>query len=341
MLDEMFRLRTVLRYLSPVLALVLLGCEAELPAHIEVTSSLGDEQPYSLLDEPEHAALRLAFADGDKNLLVHRRNGSVERFDLATGKGESMAQGVSCAAFVPGDGDVLIGRGKATYHLGPTGRTIATINTKCVELAAIAPGGSFAIGQRKGFIMWSDAGGTTRTLEGTMPLRNSLALSADGEYLVAGVGEYYERGGHVAHLNIWQRNSRQKQVLDAAGMVFGMWAVEISKNNRLALPTQKTGQSGFQVIDLTNSKVVMERDGFESHWTRAIAISTDGALIVTADEKGLVRVWDVAKDELLAKLKLELPVQSAAFSNDKGQLALGYWDGTIKVASLKMVAASP
>ena len=73
----------------------------------------------------------------------------------------------------------------------------------------------------------------------------------------------------------------------------------------------------------------------------AMAMSPDGRQIVSGDNDGSVRVWDVAEGKQLQELEAHIePVRTVAFSPDGTLIASGSSDKTVKLWSLGSIMAA-
>ena len=102
----------------------------------------------------------------------------------------------------------------------------------------------------------------------------------------------------------------------------------------LLLATQLNAKSGVRFIEPEMGRVRWKHAGFDSHRVRALAISPNGKLVATGDEKGLLRFWDSGSGNLLLERRTGLVIQSVAFSNDGTKLAVALWDSTIGLVTL-------
>jgi WD40 repeat protein len=167
-----------------------------------------------------------------------------------------------------------------------------------------------------------------------MPVRNGLAASADGRFIVAATGEYHESSGHRAIIEVFGFETGRQQVLEDRGAVYGMWRVVLSLNDRLASTVQVKGRSGILARDLAARETLFRKQGFDAYWVRGLAISHDGRQVVSGDEKGFLRPWRVGNGASLLERQESMPIQSVAISSDNKRVAWSLFDGVVKVASL-------
>jgi WD40 repeat protein len=67
---------------------------------------------------------------------------------------------------------------------------------------------------------------------------------------------------------------------------------------------------------------------------RALAASPLRRMVVSGDEKGLLRGWDSKTGKRLFQRRAGLVIQSAFFSEDGKYLAIALWDSTIGILKL-------
>ncbi len=77
------------------------------------------------------------------------------------------------------------------------------------------------------------------------------------------------------------------------------------------------------------------QDGFASYWVRALAVSPDGSILVSGDEKGMLRVWNIQTGAKITERRTGLVIQSLAFSEDGTQLAVALWDSTVGIVGMR------
>jgi WD40 repeat protein len=67
-------------------------------------------------------------------------------------------------------------------------------------------------------------------------------------------------------------------------------------------------------------------------WVRALVISPDGRILVSASDDNTIKMWDLATGRPVRTLKGHTgPIRSIAFSPDGRRLASGSWDRTVKL----------
>ena len=90
-----------------------------------------------------------------------------------------------------------------------------------------------------------------KTLQTSLPVRNGLTLSDDGQFIAAAEGSYRDGEGHRTIVEIWNATDEHPiQVLDT-GEILGVWNLLFSPDaTMLAVDTQKHAQSGIRVWEL-------------------------------------------------------------------------------------------
>ena len=172
---------------------------------------------------------------------------------------------------------------------------------------------------------------TERDMETTLPVRNGLAMAPDGRYVAAATGRYVSGSGHRGVVEAYGIEPATKRIFEMEGTVLGMWQLHIV-NGRLATTTQTDAKSGLIVWDLATGRPIFQRRGFESYWVRALSFDASGNRMLSGDERGWLRLWDVDADRLLLERREPMPVQSTAISEDRSLVAWGLWNATVKVA---------
>lgn len=173
-----------------------------------------------------------------------------------------------------------------------------------------------------------------------VPIRNGLAVSSDGSIIVAAEGTYSEDEGHLTKVEVFvldkDDNFSRKSPQADGPTIIGMWKMAISPDSQsLIVGSQRNGKSGLRALTTDTVGEKWRQTGFQSPWVRAIAISPDGKLIATGDEKGWLRIWDMDNGVKLNEFQTGLVVQSLSFSADGKQLAAALWDSTIGIVDLK------
>ena len=171
-----------------------------------------------------------------------------------------------------------------------------------------------------------------KTLKTTIPVRNGLTLSRDGQFIAAAEGSYREGEGHRTVVEVWNTVSKRPMRIFDTGEILGVWNVLFSPDaTLLAVDTQKNYQSGIRVWEIETGRKLLAKSGFEAYWTRALAFSPSGEYLASGDEAANLQVWDIAEGESVIWETYPTGIQSLAFSPNGDYLAVGLWDATIQV----------
>ena len=171
-----------------------------------------------------------------------------------------------------------------------------------------------------------------KTLQTSLPVRNGLTLSDDGQFIAAAEGSYRDGEGHRTIVEIWNATDEHPiQVLDT-GEILGVWNLLFSPDaTMLAVDTQKHAQSGIRVWEIGTGRQRLAKSGFEAYWTRALAFSPASDYLASGDESGYLRVWDISEGDSVVWETYPTGIQALAFSPDGEYLAVALWDATIQI----------
>ena len=171
-----------------------------------------------------------------------------------------------------------------------------------------------------------------KTLEATMPIRNGLMLSREGQFIAAAGGSYREGEGHRTAIEIWKTLDERPMRIFDTGEILGVWNVLFSPDaTLLAVDTQKNAQSGLRVWEIETGRKLLAKSGFEAYWTRALAFSPTSDYLASGDEAANLRVWDISEGESVIWETYPTGIQSLAFSPNGDYLAVALWDATIQI----------
>ncbi len=177
------------------------------------------------------------------------------------------------------------------------------------------------------------------------PVRNGLSMSSDGNMLSAALGTYDDRLGHNTMVEVFDLgdglSARSAKAIKLAGDILGMWGMSFSpRGDRIFVPSQTENKSGIRAFAPTTGNTLWAQNGFSSYWVRALAVSPNGAVVATGDEKGYLRIWDATSGALLAERQVGLVIQSLAFSSDGHELAIGLWNSQIGIVVVDKLLTS-
>ena len=309
------------------------------PKSVGFVRVLGIPGPTSELQRRTNLALQLGWTSDNDTVISRQQDGRVIAWNVTTGQGDPVAltQAVFeyCAAMSRlliniENGVVLLGLGDgSSQKLYNGSQDHAAFSADCSTIA-MAREDENKVRIWRGDDDWIE-------VETEQPVRNSLMLSRDGDYVATAGGTYSEEQGHHTVLEVFevgpaatQRTAR----VSNPDEVLGMWSMAFTADGSgLMIGSQMLGQSGLRHIDSHSGEVLWGHDGFDSYWIRALAASPNGILLATGDESGMLRIWDVESGVLVAQFSTGQVIQSMAFSHDGGKLAIGLWDGTIGIAN--------
>lgn len=310
-----------------------------------VAMVLGSPGPHSKAKALPNLAMDLTFSRDGSQLVAWQKDGKIVVWDLASGKARQIGHSENVFAMCGGK-DVLL-RGMAGGVLGVQtldGKVISQLELGEMEHAAwsedcskfvLAPKDKNLIELWDGAQLFQVASAAT-----SMPVRNGLALSADGTHIAAALGSHSQATGHRTRIETYFTKAgselARRSVYSAANSVLGMWKMVFApRAPRLFVGSQIASKSGLRSFDVNTGSEDWHQSGFESYWVRALAVSPDGRQLVSGDEKGNLRLWDAATGKAIGSYKTGLVVQSVAFSRDGSKLAMALWDGTIGIVDVQ------
>lgn len=169
-----------------------------------------------------------------------------------------------------------------------------------------------------------------KTLETAFPVRNGLAISADGNVIAAAEGTYHE--GHQTVIEVWYPLQEGPARRINTGTILGVWNLLFSPDGTmLAVDSQHQAQSGIRVWEVETGRQLLSRDGFEAYWTRALAFSPHSGTLASGDEGGNLVLWDIRADDAVWRETYPTGIQSIAFSPNGESVAVALWDATIQI----------
>ncbi|MCP5082011.1 MAG: WD40 repeat domain-containing protein [Alphaproteobacteria bacterium] len=311
---------------------------------------LGSPSPHSNKSDLPQLAVDLSFSKNGRHLVAWQKNGKIVSWDLSSGKVKEIGRSNSVFAYCTGKDLILKGKDDGTLAVETLGgKVITLLEVGAMEHAAwskdcskfaLAPKGKKLIELWDGEQIFQIGSAAT-----SMPVRNGIALSADGSQIAAALGEHSSTMGHRTVVETYSPQPdgklARRSVYSAANSVLGMWKMVFSPvSSHLFVGSQVAGKSGLRSFESNTGSEDWHQQGFRSYWVRALAISPDGAQLISGDEKGKLRIWDAATGKRLNSYETGLVVQSVAFSADGQRLAVALWDGTIKILKLQDTLAA-
>ncbi len=290
-------------------------------------------------------ALDLNFTQDGRQLVAYQANGEIISWNLETGKPRKIADGVTLFAMCPSKDLMLKAKGDGTLAVETLGgKVITLLEVGEIEYAAwsedcsrfvLAPKDKNLVEVWHGEQIYPVASAQT-----SMPVRNGVALSVDGTQVVAGVGSGSNTTGHRTVIETFAPKAdgqlARRAVYSAANGEAGNWKMVFSPvSSRLYVGSQVAGKSGLRSFETNSGSEDWHQANFVAPWVRALAVSPDGAQLVSGDEKGNLQVWDAATGKKLNSYKTGLAVQAVSYARDSRKLAVAAADGTIRVIGLK------
>jgi WD40 repeat protein len=215
-----------------------------------------------------------------------------------------------------------------------SGQTVRVlrVNAGCPSSVRFSPDGRLlaagvAFTARKTIWLWAtDTGKLRHVLQGRPGVVHSIVFSADGQMLAAG-----ESGNEIT---LWEASS-WKPIRELTGGI-GAWGL-----------LQDIAQGG---VRLTSDGLLIAGggDGITRMWevktgrapqllegrspVEAIAVSSDGRLLATANLRGVVSIWDCRKHQVIKTISLPSGlVRALDFRPRTHRLAVGIPDGAIRL----------
>ena len=284
----------------------------------------------------------LVLDDARGRVVVRQENGEIIAWAIGTGKRTRLGRTSELFAYCPETAQMVIGGGGHAQLFDAenvTRRPIATGGFFHAAWAGNCTRFALAGDDRTPIGVWrADGIGPTAITRAESPVRNALALSGTGRFVAAGQGTYSDITGHLTAievLTVRDGSLLRTRRLEEKGTILGMWALVFAPDSdTLLIGTQTNERSGLRAVDPETGRTLWRHDGFEAYWVRAFAASPDGTVFATGDEKGRLRVWDVATGARITERQTGLVIQSLDFSSAGDLLAVGLWDGTIGLASV-------
>ncbi len=307
---------------------------------------LGAPGPHSPSSRSPGLAMDVAFSGDGSRVVARQENGDIVAWGLATTAphllGQTNGPFAYCAAkdmlAVGDDAGITVtslNNGRETRRFGEAAVDHAAISADCSILAVAAEAESqiqiWTLKPQVGF----------RAAKTKRPVRNGLAIAPDGLRLAAATGVYSDASGHDAGLETfavppWGPTTAGATV--DGDLIVGMWRIAFSPDGAtLFTGSQAEAQAGLRAFAASDASPIWGYDGFEAYWVRGLAVSPDGAIVATGDEKGMLRLWSASDGAMLYEGSTGLVIQSLAFSGDGSKLAVGLWDATIGVASVEVL----
>jgi WD40 repeat protein len=338
-------LRTIGLLATLISAGALVSCSA--PQDLEISAVLGKPGLQSPDARLPNLALRLEFDQPNGRIVALQEDGKIVAWNLGDGQPSPIGETSGLFAYCAGANRLLEHDGTDLKLKDLTSDEATVVDTNAYHHAVWnADCTRFAAASRdeNELRIWqiSDLA-TYELLHTPTPLRNGIAMSRDGRHIATAQGTYSDAAGHKTYLEIISRADgggfTRLSPNVPAQTIMGLWQMAFTPDNaNLVVGTQNDGKSGIRSFRIADGLTNWSNKDFESQWVRAIAISPDGRLVATGDEKGWLRLWSVSSGEKLAEHQTGLMIQSASFSNDSNQLAVALLDSTIALIDVSNIS---
>ena len=279
-------------------------------------------QQLQVLEGHSDAVRTIAFSPDGQSLVSGSEDHTIGLWDTSTGKPikqlphnhMSTIHGVS---FLPDGGKIVAGWGHDIILCSArNGKKISTIYRGSEPILSVgtAPDGQFLVSAHGSSVCVMTLPQFARkvsstTLDGHAARVRAVTFSPDGPYIASASDDLTVR--------VW-RNSGKAE----------------------ALPPLSDSKTVQQEI---SSQIMSDTRGLPGHteWVRSVAVSPDGASIVSGSDDHSIRVWDMqtGKERLPPLLGHTNSVISVAISSDDRLIASGSWDNTVRLWDLQTGAA--
>lgn len=304
---------------------------------------LGESTVRRIDQEPENATVELRFLKDDSQLIALLNNGNVVLWDLSKKTSSQITTTDGLFDFCPMQNLLITTKDKVVELMDIESGYEVAFNKGDYKYASIDKLCNTAAMSRADneVEIWDIKSKTMKSkIQTTMPVRNGLAMSADGQKVAAAEGIYHEdKHRHETMIEVWDIASVAKEpvlVYDDREnrLTAGVWNLRFSSNgHRLGFDTHVNAESGVKLIDL-HGNTLFEKSGFKSFWMRALDLYSDKNKLAMGDEEGNLVVWDVSSQGIGLYTKLPDTVESVSFSNDGSLIAAGSGDSTIHIFSI-------
>ena len=319
----------------------LVSCKGGAPVtNLQYDKVLGEAQQHNSRTPVPTLATHLAFDRAHNRIITLQQNGDLLLWSEDGRFSETLSKDVSGFSYCAVSG-AIIHTGVHGVHLLSIGqRTKRNLRPKKYDYVAISDDcGRIALAredEREIEVLSIDQPESPKKIKTSAPVRNGLTMSRDGAMLSAALGSYDASIGHNTMIEVFDLGDdlevQSAQKIEMSNEILGMWTMSFSPiGDRLFVPTQVNNKSGIKAFASASGTTQWAQNGFSSYWVRALAVSPNGTVIATGDEKGFLRIWDAQSGTLLAERQVGLVIQSLAFSSDGHELAIGLWNAQIGV----------
>ncbi len=286
-------------------------------------------------------AVSLTFSQDGSRLVAWQKDGTILSWDLSTGRAKPLGRSDSVFAMCGAKDLMLKAAAGGVLSLETLAGKVVT-RLELGQLDHVAWSGdcakfALALKDKSEIELWDGRQlfhlATTPT---TMPVRGSLSMSADGAELAVVVGEGSSTLGHRTVIEVFSHRSdgemARRALYSAANSALGLWNMTFNpRSPHLYVGSQIAQKSSLRSFETATGSETWHQAGDEAYGVRALAVSPDGAQLISADDQGNLRIRNAATGEQLARYNTGLVAQSVAFSRDGRKLAVALWDGTIAI----------
>ncbi|MCY4403872.1 MAG: hypothetical protein OXD54_14985 [Candidatus Poribacteria bacterium] len=287
----------------------------------------------------------MAFNKSGTKLIAIGMGGALVEWDILTHKkrelGKIQAQRLFVYAakvnqlFIQKEEDVTL------LNLKDNDETLITKGQ--YESGSLSADGTIAVLSKgnKEFELWklaNDSFNKVKTVPTTLPVRNSISLSENGQLIAAAEGTYRDGEGHRTIIEVWDVNDvKQPLRVFNTGENLGVWNLVFSPDGTmLAVDIQLNAKSGIRVWNVKTGAQLLNKSGFEAYWTRALIFAPNNKsnpikYLFSGDEEGNLRIWKIPGGESTFWVNYPTGIQSLAFSPNGEYLAVALWDTTIQI----------
>lgn len=320
--------------------LLILLCGAVQGATLDFAFQLGEKQEPRLDKLLPDVARQMAFSRDSKKLIAKGMGGIVVEWDLQRRQKREISRIHAKRWFAYSIGtDQMLARDAddniTILSLGTGDETLLT--TGQYESGSLSAEGTLAVlskddNEVEVWQLAKQGPKAVKTLQTSLPVRNGLTLSDNGQFIAAAEGTYREGEGHRTAIEVWSTTDEHPMRVFNTGEILGVWNVLFSPDaTMLAVDTQKNAQSGIRIWEIESGRQLLTKSEFEAYWTRALAFSPTSDYLASGGEGGNLRIWDISEGESVIWETYPTGIQALAFSPNGESLAVALWDTTIQI----------
>ncbi len=283
---------------------------------------------------------QVVFSLDDTKIISKMEDGSVVQWDLDTRNEKHITTTTDLFAYSPTRNLLLIKKKNDDVTLIALDTNQETVLTNGgFENGSLSANGKFVALSRgdKEIEVWdADQKRLLKRLNAVEPVRNSLAISHDGQYVAAAEGTYRNGEGHRTNIEVWDLKGDTPADLIDTGIILGVWNLHFSPDaSMLAVDSQIEAKAGIRVWKRSTKEQLVVLDNLEAYWARALTFALDGKCIALGDESGVLILSNIKKDAEVFALRVDTGIESLAFSHDGKYMAVGLFDSTVQIWELK------